>query len=86
MCSQLKARCVLNESENLPVLSDTCDLNESDNLPVLLDTGDHPVQSDCNMFSLKVELLNARSIKNKLHDILYLLNVTKPDVICITET
>ena len=71
MCLQSKARCVLNGSENLPVL---------------LDTGDLPVQHNSNIFTLKVELFNARSIKNKLHDVHYLLNVTKPDVISITET
>ena len=48
-------------------------------------TGDHPVQRNCNMFSLKVDLLNARSIENKLHDIHFLLNVTRPDVICVAE-
>ena len=36
--------------------------------------------------TIKVELFNARSIKNKLHDFHYLLQVAKPDVVCITET
>jgi hypothetical protein len=35
---------------------------------------------------LKFEVFNARSIKNKLHDLHCLLSVTKSDVICITET
>lgn len=35
---------------------------------------------------MKFEVFNARSIKNKLHDLHCLLSVTKSDVICITET
>lgn len=45
-----------------------------------------PAQSISSVSTMKVELFNARSIKNKLHDVHYLLQVAKPDVVCITET
>jgi len=36
--------------------------------------------------TMTVDLFNARSVKNKLHDIHYVLQVAKPNVACITET
>ena len=102
MCSQLKASCVLNEGENLPVLSDTCDLNDSDNLPVLSDTGDHPAQCDPiignqssqphpyfkkeSLSFYNINSFNARSLKNKLGELQCLLKTSNSDINCITET
>jgi len=40
----------------------------------------------CQQSFLKCVLINARSLNNKLKDLDCMLNVSKPDILCVTET
>jgi hypothetical protein len=51
---------------------------------VALDQSD--TQSSTIQSFLRIVLINARSLKNKLNDLDYTLNVCKPGILCVTES